>query len=140
QADYKDKPQMHYVLAKTGYQADMSINMYHPIMGTGELTPAENSEAAKFIRKAISHAIPREVIVEQLFEGIGAPGTSPIADSCIGYNESMEPYVYDLELAIDLMEQAGYDVRITPTKTSITLLLTMVIGLTTIIGIRKRRR
>ncbi|MCE7749399.1 MAG: hypothetical protein GPJ51_13495, partial [Candidatus Heimdallarchaeota archaeon] len=27
QADYKDKPQMHYVLAKTGYQADMSINM-----------------------------------------------------------------------------------------------------------------
>ena len=113
--------------------------MKHPIMGTGELTPLESKEGAKLIRKAISHAIPRDSIIEHLFEGIAAPGTSPVADSCVGYNESMEPYVYDLELAIDLMEQAGYDVRITPTKTSITLLLTMVIGLTTIIGLRKRR-
>ena len=141
QEDYKDKPQMHYVLAKTGYQADMSINMKHPIMGTGVLTPEGTKEAAKFIRKAISHAVPREVIVEHLFEGIATPGTSPIADSCVGYNDSVEHYTYDLELAIDYMEQAGFQVRkTTPTKTSITILLTMVFGLTTIIGIRKRRR
>ncbi|MHA1218789.1 MAG: ABC transporter substrate-binding protein [Candidatus Heimdallarchaeaceae archaeon] len=140
QEDYKDKPQMHYVLAKTGYQADMSINLMHPILGTGELTPLGTAEAAKFIRKAISHAVNRESIVEQLFEGIAEPGTSPIADACVGYNDSMVLYTYDLELAIDLIEQAGYDVRITPTKTSFTILLMMIFGLTTIIVIRKRRR
>ncbi|MCG3255258.1 MAG: hypothetical protein KAU62_04155 [Candidatus Heimdallarchaeota archaeon] len=85
----------------------------------------------------MSHAVNRAIIVSEILNGLSAPGTSPIADSCVGYNESMEPYVYDLELAIDLMEQAGYDVRIT-TKTNTTLLLTMVIGLTTIIGKRKR--
>ena len=95
QADYKDKPHMHYVLAKTGYQADMSINMYHPIMGTGELTPVGTSEAAKFIRKAISHAVNRDIIVNEIFERLAAPGTSPIADACVGYNDSMVPYTYD---------------------------------------------
>ncbi len=138
--DYQDKPQMHYVLAKTGYQTDISINMKHPIMGTGELTPNGTSEAAKYIRKAISHVVPKNIIIEHSFEGFAVEGTSPIADSCIGYNESMEPYTYDLELAIDYIEQAGFQVRKTPTKTNFIQLLTMVIGLTTIIGIRKRRR
>ncbi|MHA1447388.1 MAG: ABC transporter substrate-binding protein [Candidatus Heimdallarchaeaceae archaeon] len=140
QQDYGENAHMNYILAKTGYQADMSFNMKHPIMGTGELTPLESKEGAKLIRKAISHAIPRDIIVEHVFDGIAAPGTSPIADSCVGYNKSMEPYVYDLELAINLMEQAGYEVRITTTETSFTILLSMIIGLTTIIGIRKRRR
>ena len=142
QADYKEKLHMDYVLAKTGYQADMSINMYHPIMGTGELTPVGTKDAAKSIRKAISHAVPRELIVSEIFDGLAALGTSPIADSCVGYNESMEPYVYDLELAIDYIEEAGYEVRITtpPTTTSFTIFLTMVIGLSIIISIEKRIR
>jgi len=140
--DYQANPQMHYVLAKTGYQADISINMKHPIMGTGELTPNGTSEAAKCIRKAISHVVPRSIIIEHLFEGLAAKGTSPIADSCIGYNESMEPYTYDLELAKEYIEKAGYElVEVTPTttKTSYTIFLIMIIGLTTISMIRKRK-
>ncbi len=140
QHDYTGKPQIQYELAKTGHQADMSINMRHPIMGTGELTPLGTPEAAKKVRKAISHAIPREIIAEQICDNLAAPGTTPIADACVGYNESMEPYVYDLELAIDYIEQAGYEVRITPTKTSFTILLSMIIGLTTISMLRKRKK
>jgi len=140
QADYKDKPHMHYVLAKTGYQADMSINMHHPIMGTGELTPVGTSEAAKFIRKAISHAVNRSIIVSAIFDGLAAPGTSPIADACVGYNESMVPYAYNLTLAIEYIEKAGYEVlvEVTPTKTIYTIFLIMIIGLTTVSMLRKR--
>ena len=140
QADYKDKPQMHYVLAKTGYQADMSINMKHPIMGTGELTPAGTSEAAKFIRKAISHAVNRDIIVSEVFENLAAPGTSPVADTCVGYYNSMVPYTYNLTLAIEYIEKAGYEVlvEVTPTKTIYTIFLIMIIGLTTVSMLRKR--
>ncbi len=141
QADYKYKPQMNYVLAKTGYQADMSINMKHPVMGTGELTPVGTPAAAKVVRKAISHAISRDIIVSEIFDGLAASGTSPIADACVGYNDSMVPYTYDLELAIDLLEQDGYDIRITTplTKTSFIVLLSMIIGLTSISKMRRKR-
>ena len=110
-------------------------------MGTGELTPAGTSEAAKFIRKAISHAVNRDIIVSEIFDGLVAPGTSPIADACVGYNDSMVPYTYDLELAIDLLEQDGYDIRITTplTKTSFIVLLSMIIGLTSISKMRRKR-
>lgn len=141
QEDYKNNPDIQYVLAKSGFIDDMSINMRHPIIGTGELTPVGTPEAAKLIRKAISHAVPRAALVEHRFHGLATPGTSVIGDICVGYNKSLEPYSYDLEQAIEYMEQAGYGVRITtPIKTSFTSLLMMTIGLTTIIGIRKRNR
>ena len=41
--------------ASRGVHQELSINMKHPILGTGELTPVGTSEAATKIRKAISH-------------------------------------------------------------------------------------
>ncbi|GAI90487.1 unnamed protein product, partial [marine sediment metagenome] len=52
------------VLVKYPATSELIINLKHPIIGTGELTPKGTAEAAKNIRKAISHAIPREEIVE----------------------------------------------------------------------------
>ncbi|MHA1865972.1 MAG: ABC transporter substrate-binding protein [Candidatus Heimdallarchaeaceae archaeon] len=89
-------------------QQEMAVNMLHPIIGTGELTPLGTAEAAKLIRKAISHAVPRETIVDEILEGVGAPGVSPMPDGCVGFDDTLKPYTYDLVLAKQLIEQAGY--------------------------------
>ncbi len=134
-------PYVNYEIAKTGSQAEMSINMKHPVMGTGELTPLGTPEAAKVVRKAISHTIPRDLIVEQHYDSVyTSPGTSPIPDACVDYDTSLQHHEYNIPLAIDLLESIGYDVRKEPTtKTSFMILLSMTIGLA-VIGIRKRRK
>ncbi len=82
--------------------------MKHPILGTGELTPAGTTKAAKSIRKAISHAIPRETIINETLGGLGSPGVTTMPEVCIGFNESLQPCSFDLDLAKEFMEAAGY--------------------------------
>jgi len=57
-SDFEDVAGIEGILVKDPSHQEMSINMRHPIMGTGELTPVGTAEAAKFIRQAISHATP----------------------------------------------------------------------------------
>ncbi len=123
---------------------EIAINMRHPIIGTGELTPNGDADAAKYIRKAISHAIPRQVIVDEILNGLGTPGITAMPPTCVGFNNAMQPYEYNLTLARDYMEKAGYElIVITPTPTTttnFTILLIMIIGLTTITYVRKGKR
>jgi ABC-type transport system substrate-binding protein len=130
------------VLVKDPAHQEMSINMRHPVMGTGELTPVGTPEAAKWVRKAISHATPREIIVEEILNGLGAPATTAIPDSVIGYDDTLEPYAYDLDLAIEYMEDAGFVVKTTlePTETGITgLVFLSFLGLAALEAIRRRK-
>ena len=41
-------------------------------------------------------------------------------DGCIGFDDSLEPYAYDLDLAVEYTEDAGFDVLVTccPSETS----------------------
>src|SRR5208337_4778959 len=61
-----------------GWQ-EMGFNMNNPIFGTGTATPAGQSNpsnaagAARDIRKAISHMIPRDLIVSSLLDGAAYP-------------------------------------------------------------------
>jgi len=105
------------VLVKDPSHQEISMNMRHPVFGTGELTPVGTPEAAKCIRKAISHAVPRQVIVDEILEGLGAAGVTSCPDASVAFDESLEPYYYDLELALDYMELAGFTVRNYPTPT-----------------------
>src|SRR2546428_4091538 len=64
----------------------MGFNMKHPVFGTGVHTPLGKSDpskaalAAKYVRQAISHAVPRDLIIQQLLFGYGYPGiTTPVA-------------------------------------------------------------
>ena len=56
-------------------------NLRHPVFGTGVDTPLGKQdpsrafEAAAYIRKAISYAMPREQIVQEIAAGFGHPGT-----------------------------------------------------------------
>jgi len=109
------------VVTKVLAQQEMAINMKHPIIGTGELTPLGTTEAAKYIRKAISHAVPREYIVSEILQGLGAPGITPMPDGCVGFDTSLQPYVYDLDLAKQLIDQAydsGYETSTSTSETA----------------------
>ena len=61
-----------------GWQ-EQGFNMKHPVFGTGVNTPlgkkdpSKAAEAARHVRKAISHLIPRNIIVNDLLGGEGYP-------------------------------------------------------------------
>lgn len=103
-ADFEGTSLVEGILAKDNSFQELGINMKHPYIGTGELTPLGTPDAAKYLRKAISHAIPRQVIVDDILEGIGAPGVVSMPDVCVGFDTSLDIYEYDLVLAEDYMD------------------------------------
>jgi ABC-type transport system substrate-binding protein len=100
---------------------ELGINMKHPILGTGVDTPlgqedpTRAAEAARYVRKAISHLIPRQSIINSILDGYGTPGvTTPFTTLTFGYDPSLEPYSYDPELAKSWLAAAGYDTGVPP--------------------------
>ncbi len=112
------KPEWGKVLTFDSYKwQHLCFNLRHPVFGTGEATPlgkqdpAKAREAARYVRKAISHAIPRAKIVEQIVSGYGKEGTVPIPYTAPEYqHELLKPIVYDMSLAKEYMRKAGYSV------------------------------
>ncbi len=122
---------------------EFALNMRHPIFGTGELTPLATAEAAKNVRKAFSHIIPRDLIVNNIFNGLAHQGITIAPPGCVGFNTQLEPYEYNVTLAIEYLEKAGFElIEITPTttKTSFVILVVMTIGLTTLGLVRGRKK
>jgi ABC-type transport system substrate-binding protein len=100
---------------------EMGVNMQHPILGTGEDTPlgqedpSRAAEAARYVRQALSHLIPRQDIIDTILAGYGQPGvTTAITTVTEGYDSSLQPYSYDLQLAKSLLAAAGYDTGVAP--------------------------
>ena len=100
---------------------ELGINMEHPILGTGVDTPlgqqdpSKAAEAAKYVRQAISHLIPREIIIDTILDGFGTPAvTNTICTLTAGYDPSIESHTYDVELAKSLLAAAGYDTGVAP--------------------------
>jgi ABC-type transport system substrate-binding protein len=100
---------------------ELGINMRHPILGTGVDTPlgiedpSRAAEAARYVRQAISHLIPRQSIIDTITDGYGSPGvTTAITTLTAGYDPDLQPYPYDLELAKSLLAAAGYDTGVPP--------------------------
>ena len=95
--------------------------MLHPYLGKGELTPVGTPEAAKYIRKAISHVLNRSLIVQVCNDYVSVPAITTQPYDSIGFDQGLEPYVYDVSLAQEYMEKAGFDlIKETPTtKTSL---------------------
>ena len=104
---------------------EMGVNMQHPILGTGTATPYAQqhpgnataaANAARWIRQAISYAVPRDLIIGGLLHGYGSPAiTMPIVGDYAtktavtdGFNTDLSPYPYDLTKAAQLLAQAGY--------------------------------
>ena len=102
----------------------IQINMNHPLLGTGESTPLKTPEAAKYIRQAISYVIPRQKIMDELYLGRGFPGATVVTPLVRGFVDSLEPHVYNLTKAKQLMEKAGYKYLLESSTTSTTITTT----------------
>jgi ABC-type transport system substrate-binding protein len=140
-SDFEGETEIEGVLVGDPTHQEMSINMKHPIIGTGELTPLGTPDAAKFLRKAISHTCPRQTIVDEILEGLGSPATVPAPNVLVGFNDELVPYAYDLDLAADYVEQAGFTVRVTVTETGIAgLIFLSFLGLASILAFRRFKK
>ena len=60
------------------------------------------------VRRAINHAIDVEEIIDVVLEGSGNVANGPVNPSVFGYNEELEGYEYDPDLAMELLEDAGH--------------------------------
>lgn len=61
------------------------------------------------VRQAISHLIPREAIVERIYQGIGSVGDGPVSPDAAFYNPDLPRYDYDVERAIEILAEAGIE-------------------------------
>ena len=108
-----------------GWQ-EMGFNMKNPVFGTGTGTPLGKSnpsmaaEAARHVRKAISHLIPRNYIVDQLADGAGYPAAGPLGPGWgIWYDSSLQPDSYDMNAALLELAAAGYSTALTVTPSQV---------------------
>jgi ABC-type transport system substrate-binding protein len=94
----------------------LGLNMKHPVFGTGTATPngmsyPENASLyAKYVRQAINYLIPRQAIVDSIFDGYAVAGHEYIPLVLPAYNSQTPPYRFDVAKAKDLLRMAGYDV------------------------------
>jgi peptide/nickel transport system substrate-binding protein len=62
----------------------------------------------KLFRCAISHAIDRRRIVDNVLRGVGLPLYTAESPAALYFNKSLKAYPQDLKLAADLLEQGGF--------------------------------
>ena len=60
------------------------------------------------VRLAINHAINKTEIIEHLYQGTGIPAKGPIPPALWSYDDTIEDYEYNPELAKQLLAEAGY--------------------------------
>lgn len=60
------------------------------------------------VRQALNHALDVDAIVDAVFEGEGLRAAGPLSPRVWGSHPDLEPYEYDPERAIALLEEAGY--------------------------------
>jgi len=81
-----------------------------PGMNVGYL--ALNMEKEPFddvrVRRAISYAINKKKLVDELYQGMAVPAVNMLPPNLWGYNDDVEDYGYDPEKAKVLLAEAGY--------------------------------
>lgn len=63
------------------------------------------------VRKALSYAIDRSAIIDNVVPGLGIPATGPMSSSSMvawAYNPDVPIYNYNVTMANQLLDQAGY--------------------------------
>ncbi|MCY4401762.1 MAG: ABC transporter substrate-binding protein [Candidatus Poribacteria bacterium] len=84
--------------------------LMQPSLNVGYL--AMNMEKPPFdnlkVRLAINHAINKAEIIERLYQGTGIPAKGPIPPTLWSYDDSIEDYAYDPDLAKQLLTEAGF--------------------------------
>jgi ABC-type transport system substrate-binding protein len=151
-----EKPWGDYISYDAFGVQEMGFNMQHPVFGTGVDTPlgkqdpSRAAEAARYVRQAISHLVARQDIIDSIAHGYGSPGlTTPITKVTAGYDTSLQPYSYDVNLAKALLANAGYNTGVAPTigiwqqygiyiVTAVVVVVVIAVG--AVYVLRRRRR
>ncbi|MFW9924047.1 MAG: ABC transporter substrate-binding protein [Candidatus Thorarchaeota archaeon] len=130
--DELELPGITYTLVDDPGNQEMPINNQHPYMGTGALCPIAGEESAKNVRKAINHIVPREIIVEEILQGLGSPGVTYWPKASVGFDDTLEVPEYNINLALQYMKDAGFDVTIPTEPTGLGLVV--VISILSLVG------
>ena len=71
-----------------------------------------NTQRAPFddplVRQALSYATPYQDIIDVATQGYGTQSRGPVPAGVFPYSEEVAQYTYDLDMARDLLSQAGY--------------------------------
>lgn len=59
-------------------------------------------------RQALSYALPRDVIVEKVLNGVGLPAATSTSPVLWAYDKSIKPYPFDMNKAKQLLKDAGW--------------------------------
>jgi peptide/nickel transport system substrate-binding protein len=65
------------------------------------------------VRKAISHAIEREAIINGVFNSVGTLANAAMSPMVFGHSDNVQPYAYDLNEAKKLLKEAGFEEGLT---------------------------
>lgn len=87
---------------------EIAVNMKHPYIGAGNLCPIATPASGRYLRKAISHVIPRNHIIETTLDGYAEPGITPWPVNHIVADEDLVPYEYNPDISLDFKELAGF--------------------------------
>lgn len=60
------------------------------------------------VRLAINHAIDKTTIIKHLYQGLGMPAKNPIPPTLWSYDDTIQDYEYNPELAKKLLKEAGF--------------------------------
>ena len=69
-----------------------------------EKPPLDNQK----VRLAINHAIDKAEIIKYLYQGLGMPAKNPIPPTLWSYDDTIQDYEYNPELAKKLLKEAGF--------------------------------
>ncbi len=65
--------------------------------------------ADRRVRQALTYALDRQAMVDNILFGLGTPSSGPFARVSWAYNPDVAPYPYDLEKARALLKEAGWE-------------------------------
>jgi len=93
-------------------KADKNLQLFSQAgMNVGYLSFNHTKEPWKsnlHLRKAVAHAINRQAIVDNIYQGMGQVAKNPIPPTMWGYNTSIPGFKYDVELAKQELAKAGF--------------------------------
>jgi peptide/nickel transport system substrate-binding protein len=92
--------------------AEADPNMYVDALGVNTGYLAFNYQIVEFndlkVRQAVAHALDREGLLENFYGAYGEVAKTFLPPMIWGYNDAIEDWAYDPDLAKDLLTQAGF--------------------------------
>ncbi len=107
----ENNPQIETFIADSVYilnvQPSVVDELPQPVRVNGQVIE-ENPLQDLRVRKALDYAINRDVLVNVVLEGLGAPANQLMPEGFFGYTDEIGEKEYDLDRARELLTEAGY--------------------------------